>query len=128
MFRIVSDLNGKVLDIHGANSRPGTHVCMFYRKMEYAANQLWYLDETGCIRSMLNEFAPECRAQGEKVRMEPYRGDPRQQWIFQGNRIVNRMYPGECFDIERAEVRDEANVIAWPYKGSLNQHWRIEYA
>jgi len=126
-FQIVSDLNGKVLDIRGGASFPGTPVIMFSRKMDRSPNQLWYLDEMGCIRSMMNEFAPECRAQGERLHMEPYRGDPRQQWIIQGNRIVNRIYPVECLDIERAEQRDEANVIAWPYNGGANQHWRFDY-
>jgi len=126
-FIISSMMNGKVLDIQGGHPHPGTPVIMFFRKMEYSANQLWYQDEMGHIRSCLNEFAPECRAQGERIRMEPYRGDPRQQWIIQGNRIVNRVYPGECFDVERAAMHDGANVIAWPYKGSVNQHWRIDY-
>jgi len=24
-------------------------------------------------------------------------------------------------------MMDEANVIAWPYGGRANQHWRMEY-
>jgi hypothetical protein len=126
-FHIVSDLNGKVLDVAGGQSMPGTPVIMFRRKLEYSPNQLWYLDETGCIRSMLNEFSLECRAQGERVQISAYRNDPRQQWVFEGNRIVNRMYPMECLDVERAGMMDEANVIAWPYGGRANQHWRMEY-
>jgi hypothetical protein len=120
-------MNGKVLDINGGNPMPGGDVIMFNRKMDRSPNQLWFLDETGCLRSMLNDFAPEARGQGDHLQMQPYRGDPRQQWRLEGNRIVNRMYPMECFDIERAEMRDGALVIAWPYKGSRNQHWRIDY-
>jgi len=126
-FLITSQMNGKVLDIQGGNAYPGARVIMWFRKMEYSPNQLWYLDPTGVIRSMLNDFALECRAQGDMLCVQPFNGSPRQQWIFQGNRIVNRMYPAECIDIARSENRDGADVLAWPYKGSMNQHWRIDY-
>jgi hypothetical protein len=126
-FYIISEMHGKVLDIRGGNRFPGAEVIMWWNKRDRSPNQLWFCDELGCIRSMLNDFAPECRGQGDRLHMEPYRGDPRQQWRFEGNRIVNRVYPQECLDIERAEVRDDAQVIAWPYKASINQHWRVEY-
>jgi len=126
-FLLVSEMNGKVLDIMGCNAGPGATLCAFYRKMEYSPNQLWYIDQTGCIRSMLNDYSIECRAQGDSAHMQPWRGDPRQQWVVQGNRVVNRMYPHECLDIARMEQRDGAQVIAWMYKGSVNQHWRMEY-
>jgi len=120
-------MNGKVLDVMGGNSAPGAQLCVWFRKMEYAPNQLWYLDDMGCLRSMLNEYSIECRSQGDQAHLQPFRGDPRQQWLIQGNRVVNRMFPGECLDIARKEMRDGAQVIAWAYKGSINQHWRIEY-
>jgi len=126
-FMIVSEMNGLVLDIRGASNMRGTEVIMWHRKFDRSPNPLWFVDEMGCIRSMLHDFAPECRGQGDRLRMEPYRGDPRQQWRIEGNRIINRVYPMECLDIERAEMREEAAVISWPYKGSINQHWRIEY-
>jgi len=126
-FMIVSEMHGKVLDIRGGSTMPGTEVIIWPRKFDRSANQLWYTDEMGCIRSMLHDFVPECRGQGDRFRMVPYNGDPRQQWRIEGNRIVNRVYPMECLDIERAEMRDEAALIAWTYKASINQHWRIEY-
>jgi len=126
-FLIISEMNGMVLDVSGGQSHPGAPVIMFRRKVEYSPNQLWYLDDMQCIRSCLNEFALECSAQGDKVRLQPFRGEARQQWIFQGRAIVNRMFPGECPDIERAENREQAGIIAWPYKGSANQHWRVDY-
>jgi len=126
-FLIVSQMNGKVLDIQGGNAMPGARVIMWFRKMEYSPNQLWYLDPSGIIRSMLNDFALECGAQGAMLCVQPFNGGARQQWVFQGNRVVNRMYPSECIDIARAENRDGADVIGWPYKGSMNQHWTLQY-
>jgi len=126
-FMIISEMNGKALDIRGGQARPGADVIMFDRKYDRSANQLWYLDTTGCIRSMLNDFCLRSMGQGKKFEMEPFRGDARQQWTFMGNRIVNKVFPSECMDIERAANRNDAHVIAWPYKGSPNQHWRMEY-
>jgi len=126
-FMIVSELNGKVLDISGGHARAGTEVITWGRKMDKSPNQQWYADHDGVIRSCLNDFALECGAQGDKFKMQPWRGDPRQQWVFQGNKIVNRVLNIECMDIERAANKDGANVIAWKYKGSANQHWRIDY-
>jgi len=124
---IVSEMHGKVLDINGGNAASGAEVIVWPRKHDRSPNQLWYVDEQGCLRSMLNDFAPEVKGRGEKAKMKPYSGKPQHQWRIEGNRIVNRNNPSECLDIERGEMRDAANVISWNYKGSSNQHWRIEY-
>jgi hypothetical protein len=125
----VSELNGKVLDVYQGLLSPGTPVIMYGRKCDRSPNQLWYLDETGCIRSMLNEFALDCGGQGEKVKLNPVGYvNPCHLCVFEGNRIVNRLCPKQCLDIECGNPKDEANVIGWPYKGSANQHWRCEYA
>lgn len=120
-------MNGKAIDIKGGRAAAGTEIIMWSRKNDKSPNQLWYTEHDGTIRSCLNDFALECGAQGDKFRVTPWRGDPRQQWIIQGNKIVNRILQIECMDIERASIKDEASVIAWKYKGSANQHWRIEY-
>lgn len=57
--------------------------------------------------------------------MMPYRGDARQQWRLVGNRILNNAH--ECLDISGESRKDGAAVISYKYKGSANQHWRIEY-
>jgi hypothetical protein len=46
-----------VLDISGADTKPGTKVIVFPNKGDLANNQLWYEDETGVVRSKLNGFA-----------------------------------------------------------------------
>jgi hypothetical protein len=120
-------MNGKVLDIKGGKATAGSEVIMWIHKSDNSPNQQWYIDHEGFIRSCLNDFALECKAQGDKFKMAPWRGDPRQQWVIQGNRIVNRAVPMECLDIERESTKDGANVIAWKYKGSANQHWRFQY-
>jgi len=126
-FYIVSEMNGKVLDIHKGDPKPGAHLIMYKRKETRDLNQLWYLDNEGVIRSKLNHFAMECNENKEKVHMQPYTADARQQWIIDGKRIVNKVFRNECLDIKRGNKRDDADVIATPYEGKDHQHWRVEY-
>ena len=67
-FYIVSDMNGKVLDIEGGGSRVGGNVIMYQKNSPPSANQLWYFTDDGTIRSALNDFALEF--QGNKNRWQ----------------------------------------------------------
>ena len=64
-FCIVSDLNGKVLDIDGGSRNIGAKVIMYPKKSPPGATQQWYFTEDGTIRSALNDFALEF--QGDKI-------------------------------------------------------------
>lgn len=125
-FFIVSEMNGKVMDIKGDNASSGASVIMFPRKGGNCPNQLWYFDEQGVIRSALNNFALEARSNGSPVRMMPYNGDQHQQWRVIGNRIT-KSNQHDCLDIRGGNTGDGAEVISWGYKGSANQHWRLQY-
>jgi len=46
-----------VLDVSGADRKPGAKVILFTDKGDLADNQLWYEDERGVIRSKMNNFA-----------------------------------------------------------------------
>jgi len=127
-FQIVSEMNGKALDVKGGQGNPGAQVIMWSRKNDRSANQLWYNDQSGCIRSTLNDYALECSSKGARFTMQPFNGTDRQQWTWSGNRIINRINPNECMDIERAEDKDEATLVSWDYKGSNNQHWKMQFA
>jgi len=51
-------MHNKVLDIRGVSAAPGTGVDMWPKKVRRDhRNQLWYFDESGNIRSALNDFA-----------------------------------------------------------------------
>ncbi len=65
---------------------------------------------------------------GGNIRMQPYNpNNPRQQWMVQGNRIINRYNPQEVLDIVGQQRQDGARLCAYQYKRTRNQHWRIEY-
>jgi len=46
-----------VLDVRGADRKPGAKVILYTDKGDLADNQLWYENERGVIRSKLNGFA-----------------------------------------------------------------------
>jgi hypothetical protein len=126
-FYIISELNGYAVDINGANRSAGANVIVWTCKRDKSPNQLWYLDPTGNLRSALNEFAPQSNGQGDKFTMQTFNASSQQQWTIQGNKIVNKGNPSLCLDIEGGKNEQGVNLISWPYKGSANQHWRIEY-
>jgi len=127
-FKIVSELNGKVLDIKRGDTNPGADVIMYQEKHgRDAKNQLWYTDDKGIIRSILNDFALEGKGKGDKIEMEPFNGSPKQMWIFDGNKIINRVNRGECLDIKSNDKSDGATVVVWDYKGKSNQHWKQDF-
>ena len=55
-FYITSLLSGKVLDVKRDKAVPGAKVIMYEKKGGVMANQLWYEDERGIIRTKLNGF------------------------------------------------------------------------
>lgn len=124
-FHIVSDMNGLVADIKHNNTNPGAEVIMWNKKSPPARNQLWYVDQQGVIRSAFNDLALDA-PNGQKLKMQPFNGGAHQQWILEGNKIVNRG-TGDCLDICGENHVAGADICSWRYKGSRNQHWRVEY-
>ena len=62
-FYIVSDMNGKVLDIHSGSSKPGAKVIVWPKKLGCDnINQLWYFDGNGIILSAMNHYALTARS------------------------------------------------------------------
>lgn len=124
-FYIKSELNGFVLDIERASSSPGTKVITY--KPKGSDNQLWFEDVFGNIRSKLNEKLVLDASDGT-LRVGHYtEGGKRIYWSVQGNRVVNVNNHNEVLDIKGNNKDKGAEVCAWNYKGSSNQHWTIEY-
>ena len=62
---------------------------------------------------------------GDQLHMMPFKNQPSQQWRVVGNRIMKNQH--ECLDIAGEAMHDGADVISHNYKGSVNQHWHLEY-
>jgi len=55
-FYITSQWNGKVLDVRGDEASAGASLIVYERKPVVTANQVWYEDENGLLRSKLNGY------------------------------------------------------------------------
>jgi hypothetical protein len=124
-FYIVSELNGKVVDIEGAKVDPGQKIHMWEKHPQPARNQLWYQDSQGHIRSALNDMAFTNTANSNVLKTVPPSNDMRSQWFFNGNQVTSRS--GDTLDISHASKHNGADVISFEYKGGPNQQWRQEF-
>lgn len=124
-FFIVSEKNGKVLDISGANKNAGAKVCTYHKNNPPSDNQLFYTNANGQILSMLNHMAFSNASKGQELTMNAVSADPRSTWRLEGKKIVNGV--GECLDIKGDKDHDAAELCSYDYKDAANQHWRFEY-
>jgi hypothetical protein len=126
---IVNEANCSVLEINHGNAKPNAQVVSNKRRPDRPACQVWYIDETGVIRSKLNNFAMEAKENGSSLRMMPFTGDARQKWTFKDNKIINEVFRNDCLGLKKGIIRlkDDADVVSGPYEGKPYQHWRIEF-
>jgi len=124
-FYIVSELNGKVLDVAKGDTAEGAKVITWDKHEPATPNQLWYTDQQGYIRSTLNHMTFSSAKAGEDARMHPASGDPRNQWTFHGLKVGCRA--GECLDISGSKDSNGASVCSYEYKNQKNQHWVAQY-
>jgi hypothetical protein len=124
-FYIVSELNGKVVDIEGGKADAGHKLVMWDKHPTPAKNQLWYQDGQGHIRSALNDMSFTNKENPNDLKTAPASGDPRSQWYFNGNRVTSRA--GDTLDIEKSSKHNGAELISYGYKAGPNQHWRQEF-
>jgi len=126
-FMLINEATCTVLGVEKSCLKPGTYLVLDKRRPDRSFHQIWYLDREGIIRSKLTDFAPEGKRIDERIRMVPYMGDMRQQWIIEGNRIVNKLMRTECLGLRKhLRLKDDADVIVSAYEGKPFQHWRIE--
>jgi len=117
-----------VLEVQNGNARPGAKLVIDKRRTDKPSQQRWFLDESGVIRSGVNEYALESKDGGDKVCLMPYTGDARQQWIMKDNRIINKLLASDCVALKKVFfLSDDSDVIVTRYEGKAYQHWRMEY-
>jgi len=120
----VSEKNNMVVDIQGDSNRSGAKILMYKKKSSAANNQLWYLDDSGCIRSVLNNMTFSSSGKGEDLKMTEQGGE-RGQWRPEPPTIKNGV--GEVLDIRGDHNSEGSDLCAYEYKNQKNQHWRLDY-
>jgi len=126
-FLLINEATCTVLGVEKCCIKPGTFLVLDKRRPDRSFHQIWYLDREGILISKLTDFAPDGKKIDERIHMMPYVGDVRQQWIIEGNRIVNKLVRTECLGLRKhLRLKDDADVIVSPYEGKPWQHWRVE--
>jgi len=126
-FYIKSRLNGKVLDVQGAQGQPGAKVIMWPQKARRADNQLWFEDRFGNIRTKLNESLVLDSRGGSLQLARFIDGQSGLYWALHNGTIVNVHNHNEVFDIKGNNSNDGAEVCVWSPHGGANQLWDFEY-
>lgn len=136
-FYIKSRLHGKVLDVKGGASAPGTHVIVWDQKRGGGcANQLWRLTPEGFIQSKASGLVLDIEggaAAGRKLCIWPQKGpseSANQRWRFDPSTEALISYSGSLvIDIDGGNKSSGAHAIAWNAKGrheNTNQRWVFE--
>jgi len=127
-FYVRSKLNDRVMEVAENTARPKTHVVMWDRKSG-SANQLWYEDGYGHIHSKLNHFVLDIDVQSEnRLVINPNIPDSAtQQWVLEGEFMVNHSLAGQVLDLDKTEERKNgAACISYARHGGSNQRWELE--
>lgn len=124
-FYVASEMHGKVLDICEEKIEAGGKIIMYEKHTPKRTNQLWYLDGQALLRSSFNDLTISNAAKGKQLVTAVVSGDPRSQWQFQGNKIVNKL--GEVLDIAQENDDNGAEVISYDSGNGVNQKWRQEF-
>jgi len=126
LFYIVSEMHGKVVDIHSEDDAAGAKLETWDKASPVKRNQLWYLDAEQFIKSALNDMTFSNKEPGQPLTTDLPSKDMRTIWMFDGNKVVN--LAGEVLDIKGAHRFNGTELISYEYNGHSNQHWHIEFA
>lgn len=126
IFYIESLACDKVIDVRGNNADAGVEVVLYDRNSPATANQLWYEDEEGLLRSKLNGYVLDT-SEG-KVRVVPYEPDSvEQHWAIVGDRIENLFDNKMVIDVKAESKFNCASLIKYSFHGGENQRWKFVY-
>jgi len=126
LFYIVSEMHGKVVDVHSEDTSPGAKVVTWDKASPVRRSQLWYLDSQKFIKSALNDMTLSNKDSGQPLMTDLASKNMRTLWMFDGNKVTN--LAGEVLDIKGEHKANGTELISYPYKGRSNQHWRQEFA
>ena len=128
-FYIVSELNGKVMDVQGNGPYPnGTPIIMWHKNG--GANQRWIKGPGGIIQSVQCGKALDLKGglgKGNYLHVWDPNGQQSQKFTYQQNGTFS-IGGLLVADIKGDNKSDGAQVIAWDYNGKPNQRWRLENA
>ncbi|MER7729128.1 lectin [Streptomyces sp. NPDC096323] len=121
----VKGVNGKCLDVAGANSADGTGIQLW--GCHGGTNQQWTLAHDGTIRSLGKclDVDGDGTADGTKIHLWTCHGGTNQQWTPQPDRTIRSTHSGKCLDASGATWNDGTPIHLWTCHNGPNQKWTL---
>jgi hypothetical protein len=120
---IVSDWEGKCLDVPGANFADGVHLQVW--GCDNTDAQKWAMAD-GMLRTKDNlcvDVAWGSSDNGAAVQLATCSGDAAQQWVLSDAGDLVNPQADKCLDIKDWNPEDGAKVQLWDCAGTANQKW-----
>ncbi|MER7729129.1 lectin [Streptomyces sp. NPDC096323] len=121
----VKGVNGKCLDVAGANSADGTGIQLW--GCHGGTNQQWTLAHDGTIRSLGKclDVDGDGTADGTKIHLWTCHGGTNQQWTPQPDGTIRSTHSGKCLDASGATWNDGTPIHLWTCHNGPNQKWAL---
>jgi beta-glucanase (GH16 family) len=119
----ITGLDGKCVDVAGANSANGTPVQLY--DCNGSGAQQWSVGGDGSIRSLGKclDVASANSANGTKVQLYDCNGSAAQQWTISSDGSIRAL--GKCLDATNNSSANGNQLQIWDCAGSANQHWTV---
>jgi hypothetical protein len=121
--RVISNWNGKCVDVPGAQFNDGARLQMYGCNGTVA--QSWTFTG-GTLRTQNNlcmDVAGGSTAAGTPIQIAWCSGNPAQQWVLTGAGDLVNPQANRCLDIAGWNGNDGAGLIIWDCTGGANQKW-----
>jgi ricin-type beta-trefoil lectin protein/thaumatin family protein len=121
---IVSDWEGKCLDVPRANFADGVHLQVWGCENNNEAQKWEFADGTLRTRDNLcMDVAWGSRDNGAVVQLAYCSGNPAQQWVLSDAGNLVNPQANKCLDIKDWNPENGAQVQLWDCAGTANQKW-----
>jgi streptogrisin C len=121
---LISNLNGKCLDVPNGNFSDGVLVQMW--GCNNSAAQKWNF-VNGTLQTSNNkclDVAWGSTANGAAIQIVGCSGNPAQQFVLSAAGDLVNPQANKCLDIDAWNANDGARLILWDCTGGANQKWR----
>jgi len=122
--QLISNLNGRCIDVPNANFNDGVQLQMW--GCNGSAAQKWNF-VNGTLQTSNNkcmDVAGGSTASGTVIQIANCSGNPAQQFVLSAAGDLVNPQANKCIDIDNWNANDGARLILWDCTGGANQKWR----
>jgi hypothetical protein len=121
--RVISNWNGKCVDVPGANFADGAQLQMYGCNGTAAQNWTFTGGTLRTQNNMCMDVAAGSTANGAAIQIATCNGNPAQQFILSGAGDLVNPQANRCIDIKDWNGNDGATLQIWDCGGTANQKW-----